>query len=103
MNNTSIISPAELDAWIENGMNFQLVDISLENLLKDVDILSDWIPVTNIINEIDKLKKDVPIVLCCRHGNDSFILMNIMHVNFGKTNVLSLKSGLYGWKPALAK
>jgi len=103
MNDTSIIYPEELNKWLEQGKEFQLVDIDQENLLEGIDIQADWFPITALIDNLSKLKTDIPVILCCRRGNDSFMLMNLLHQQFNMTNVLSLKTGIYGWKPELDK
>lgn len=101
MNDTSIIYPDELNSWLEQGKKFQLVDIDTENLLESFDIQVDWIPITAILDNLSKIRSDIPVVLCCRRGNDSFMLMNLLQQQFNMANVLSLKTGVFGWKPEL--
>lgn len=96
MNYTNIISPDELLVWIEQGKDYQLIDISQDNLLSNLKIKCDWIPVHTLLNRISELQISKPVILCCRVGADSYTLMNILVDQYFMQNVLSLKSGFYG-------
>jgi rhodanese-related sulfurtransferase len=98
MNFENIINPVELEKWINEGKNFQLVDITEENILKTQLIEFIWIPVSKLFNNIQSFRTDIPVVLCCQHGESSFLLMNILHYKHNLTNIYSLKSGFEGWK-----
>jgi rhodanese-related sulfurtransferase len=91
-----IITPVELKSWIDNGKEFQLIDITQQNLLKNLKIQSVWIPVHILIEQIQDLEKDIPVVLCCYVGADSFLLMKILSTEYHFGNVFSLKSGYSG-------
>jgi rhodanese-related sulfurtransferase len=93
--NRNILS-VELIDWVENKKEFQLIDITNENLLKQLQIQSKWIPSHILLSQISELEKNIPIVLCCRVGADSFTLMNILSIEYQMDNVLSLKSGFIG-------
>ena len=93
----SVIEPSELEILIEQGGDIQIVDITENNCLKSFEITSDWIPASKLISKIFLLKKDIPIILCCEHGNDSFMLMKVLKTQYHLSNIISLKSGIYGW------
>ncbi len=93
-NNT--ILPEELITWIEIGKEFQLIDITDGNLLKDLQIQSKWIPGNILLSKVSELEKNIPVILSCRVGSDSFVLMNILATEYQMKNVLSLKSGFFG-------
>ena len=91
-----IILPEELIEWIESGKEFQLIDITDDNLLKNLQIQSNWIPAHMLIGRISELEKNIPVIISCRVGADSFIFMNILSSEYQVNNVLSLKSGYIG-------
>jgi rhodanese-related sulfurtransferase len=92
------ILSSEIDNWLINGKIFQLIDISEENCMNIYSIVSQWIPASKLLNRLDELKNDIPVVLCCQTGENSFFVMNILHNQYNKTNIYSLKSGIYGWE-----
>jgi rhodanese-related sulfurtransferase len=101
LNNT--ILPEELIEWINQGKKIQIIDITHDNLLKNLKIKSKWIPVHKLIDHISELNKDIPLILSCRVGADSFIMMNILSTQYQMNNVFSLKSGFNGLEKLLEK
>jgi rhodanese-related sulfurtransferase len=97
---SKLVSPDEINGWIEQNKAFQLIDISNDNLLKRNGIEAVWIRETLLLDQLSLIRKNIPVVLCCKYGEASFILMNILHRQFDFDNVYSLKSGIAGWKPS---
>jgi rhodanese-related sulfurtransferase len=93
-----VIYPQELEQWIAEGKDFQLVDISHDNILKNHDIDSVWIPSNQLVNNTNKLHDNIPVVLCCHYGESSFMMVNVLFFKHNIKNVYSLKSGIKGWK-----
>ena len=98
MNFENVIDPVELDEWINQNKSFQLVDITEEKILEAFENEFTWLPASKLLSQIHLLRKDVPVVLCCQHGESSFIIMNIIQLQFNLLNIYSLKTGLNGWK-----
>ncbi len=96
-----IIYPEELLEWIDNQKDFQLIDLTDENLLEKLKILSTWIPVHHLFDRISEIEKEKPVVLSCRVGADSFFCMNILAKEYNMENVFSLKSGAIGLEELL--
>jgi|GEM_PF-6537403 rhodanese-related sulfurtransferase len=96
MNSTNIINPDELLLWIGQNRDYQLIDISDDNLLSNLNIKSDWIPAHTLLNRITELQKTKPVVLSCRVGADSFMMMNILVHQHSMHNVMTLRTGFYG-------
>jgi rhodanese-related sulfurtransferase len=94
----NILLPGTLDEWITQGKSFQLVDMTEENLLSKFNIESNWIPAGKLLEQTNQLNKEVPVILCCHHGESSFIFMNLLFYHHNFQNVYSLKSGIKGWK-----
>jgi len=94
----NIVLPNEVDDWINQGKSFQMIDLTEENLLSKSGIESNWIPARELINQTERLRTDVPVVLCCYSGESSFMLMNILFYTYKLQNVFSLKTGIKGWK-----
>lgn len=92
------ILPLQIDDWLKNGRIFQLIDISEENIMQNSPIVSQWIPASQLFKRIDEIKNEIPVVLCCQTGENSFFLMNILHNQYNRNNIYSLKSGIFGWE-----
>lgn len=91
---TKTISPRVLSKWITEGKSVQLIDITEENLLKNAGIEYLWLPSSRILENLDKLSRELPVVLCCRLGEGGFFMMNILQRQYNLENVYSLESGI---------
>ena len=62
------LSVEELDELRKSGEEFQLIDVR-EAYEKDIaDIGGDHIPLGTIEDDLDKIRKDVKVVVYCRSG-----------------------------------
>ncbi|RLD61565.1 MAG: hypothetical protein DRI95_14090 [Bacteroidetes bacterium] len=98
-----IITPLQLKKKIANEDELFIID-TRENtsFLKPIDS-AIRLPASKIMEKLDTLPKEKPIILYCSHGVDSFFLMNILITEYGYTDVYSLKSGLEGWHKFIEK
>ncbi len=98
-----IITPLQLKEKQANEDELLIID-TRENtsFLKSIDS-AIFIPASIIMEKLDTLSKEKPIILYCSHGVDSFFLMNILITDYGFIDVYSLKSGLEGWHKFIKK
>ena len=93
-----IITAQELKSKIDSKENIQIIDVrekfAYENPIKN----SDWIPASKILISIKQIKTDIPVILYCRTGVDSFCLANILHMEYNFTNIYNLKAGIEAFR-----
>ena len=93
-----IITPIQLKERLTNKDELHIIDTrEITSFLKPIDT-AIHIPASKIIEKLGILPKEKPIILYCCHGVDSFFLMNMLVIEYGFTDVYSLKSGLEGWR-----
>jgi rhodanese-related sulfurtransferase len=97
MNYNKIISPDQLQQMLERKEEPIVIDIREQiSYFKPIQG-AEHIPASQINNFISKLNKSKAIVLYCRHGVDSFFIMNMLSIDYGFKNVYSLKGGIEAW------
>ena len=90
------ISVLELKEKIDNGEDFQLIDVreDFEYEMSNLDGLS--IPLGGVLIESDKIDKDKPVVMMCRSGKRSAAAIMQLEQR-GFTNLYNLKGGILAW------
>lgn len=92
-----IITAQELKTKIDNNEDFQLIDIREDYEFDDINIGGINIPMDNIIESIDKIEKNKPVVLCCKTGKRSKATLLALNKKFNLNNVVSLETGVLGF------
>ncbi len=90
------ITVTELAQWIEEGKDFQLIDVRepFEYEMSNLEGLN--IPLAGIVIEADKIASDKPVVMQCRSGARSAAAL-LQLEQLGYTNVVNLKGGILAW------
>ena len=82
INKNLTINPIELKAKINKAEKIQIIDIREMGIYHNPIPNSEWIPASILLSNLEKLKKDIPVILYCRLGVDSFCLVNILHSEY---------------------
>lgn len=91
------ITAQELKTWKETGAPFQLIDVREAYEAELASIGGSLIPMGEIIQRLDELRTDVPVVIHCQSGNRSSAVVQALMQRYGRSNVLSLRGGLQGY------
>ena len=91
------ISAKELNELINSAEKIQIIDVR-EHFEWDICHIEGAlnIPMNLIVESIDKISKDITIVVMCHHGIRS---MNVIHYleSIGYKNLINLKGGIHAW------
>jgi len=91
------VTVEELKSKIDNGEDFQLIDVR-ETFEYEVSNLGGLnIPLSGILIEVDKIAKDKPVVVQCRSGKRSAQAVMMLEQQ-GFDNLANLKGGILAWK-----
>src|SRR5476651_2821066 len=90
------ISVQELKEKIDNGEDFQLIDVREDFEYETSNIGGLLIPLGGILIETDKIEKDKPVVVMCRSGKRSAAAIMQLE-NQGFTNLYNLIGGITAW------
>lgn len=91
------ITVEELKRKIDNGEDFQLIDVR-ETFEYEVSNLGGVnIPLSGIMIESDKIASDKPVIVHCRSGKRSAAaIMQLQTLGFD--NLYNLEGGILAWK-----
>lgn len=87
----------ELKQMQDEGVDFQLIDVREEHEFDMCNLDGELIPLGNLLTEIDKIRKDVPVIVHCRSGSRSAAAINELEKRFGFENLYNLKGGIMAY------
>lgn len=91
------ISAAELKERLDKGEDIQLIDVREAYELEIASIGGEHIPMNLILNNLDKISKDKPVVVYCRSGRRSASVIAALEERYGYTNLMNLGGGILEW------
>jgi rhodanese-related sulfurtransferase len=84
----------ELKLKKDSNEKFQLIDVREEYEVEVGTIGGTHIPMGEILNHLDELSKDIPVIIHCRSGARSAAVVNALEQQYGFTNLYNLKGGI---------
>ena len=101
------VTVQELKELKDNHTDFQLIDVREEHEREIAEIGGENIPMGEILDNSDKISRDKKVVIYCRSGNRSGVVIQALERAHGFTNLYNLKCGILAWAdqidPAVAK
>ena len=88
---------SELKEMRDDGVDFQLIDVREEHEFDMCNLEGDLIPLGSILTDLDKIRKDVPVIVHCRSGSRSAAAINELEKRFGYDNLYNLKGGIMAY------
>ena len=91
-----IITVTELKAWMDEGKDFQLIDVR-EGFEAEIAAIGGLlIPVSQVAARIDEIATDKPVVVHCRSGARSANVIAALEAK-GFANLSNLQGGIIAW------
>lgn len=91
------ITPEEFQAKQKAKEDYQLIDIREEFEVEYCGINGEHIPMDQILENIDKIRRDVPVIFHCQAGNRSKAVIYMLEKKHGFTNLYNLCGGVKGY------
>lgn len=91
------VTVEELKAMRDNNEPHQLIDVREQAEVDAAEIGGEHIPMGLVVANIDKISRDVPVIIHCRSGGRSGAIADALERQFGFTNVYNLKGGITAW------
>jgi adenylyltransferase/sulfurtransferase len=91
------ITVQELKVKLDQGVDFQLIDVREDNERAFTNIGGDHIAMGTVVQNLDKISKDKDVVIYCRSGSRSGQVVNFLEMNHGFKNLYNLKGGILAW------
>ncbi|MCI4670149.1 MAG: molybdopterin-synthase adenylyltransferase MoeB [Bacteroidia bacterium] len=87
----------ELKKMLDQGDDFQLIDVREPNEYEFVNINGELMPMSNIDNFIDKISKDKTVIVHCRSGKRSGDVIKRLEKEHGFDNLYNLEGGILAY------
>lgn len=91
------ITVQELKKWQDEQKDFQLVDVRKPYEWDIANLEAELIVLDTLPQQVEKIKKDVPVVIHCRSGARSANAIRFLQEQHGYTNLYNLKGGILAW------
>ncbi len=91
------ITVQELKSKLDANETIQLIDVREPHEYDICNLKGELIPMGEILNESDKISRDVPVVIHCRSGARSAAIVTQLEKQFGFTNLFNLKGGILAY------
>lgn len=91
------ISVQELKRMREGNLPFQLIDLREPYEAERCSIGGTLIPMGDILERSNELRRDIPVVMHCKSGNRGAAVVQALSSRYGFTNLVNLKGGIEAW------
>ena len=91
------VTVSELKAMMDEGADFQLIDVREPNEAEIAEIGGELIPMGDIPENVARISKDKKVVIHCRSGARSGNIVKYLENNHGFDNLYNLKGGILAW------
>ncbi|MBP8822326.1 MAG: rhodanese-like domain-containing protein [Flavobacteriales bacterium] len=92
------ITAVELQRMKEAGERFLIIDVREPYELEICAIGGTSLPMSQLIDRLDEIPKDIPVVVHCNSGSRSCAVVDSLTTRYGYTNVINLKGGIQAWQ-----
>ncbi|MCB9170140.1 MAG: rhodanese-like domain-containing protein [Flavobacteriales bacterium] len=87
----------ELKRMRDAGEPHQLIDVREPYEAEEMSMGGELIPMGEVLDALDRIRRDVPVVVHCRSGNRSRAVVEALSERHGLNNVINLKGGITAW------
>ncbi len=91
------VTVKELKQLIDEGADFQLIDVREPNEFDFANLNGELIPLGTVPQNVDKFSKDKQVVVHCRSGKRSGDAILYLEQNHGFDNLYNLVGGILAW------
>lgn len=91
------ITVTELKNMMDEGKDFQLIDVREINEYETGNLKGIHIPLGDLPDHVEEIAKDKMVVIHCRSGARSGRACQFLESNFGFSNVYNLEGGILAW------
>jgi len=82
---------------MDDKSDIQLIDVREEHEYDAANLGGELIPLGTIIQSIDRIEKNKPVIIYCRSGARSGAAVKELENRYGFTNLSNLKGGILAW------
>ncbi len=91
------ITVEELKEKMDRNENFQLIDVRESYEYEICNLNGELIPMSTVLDNMDRIAKDKPVIIHCKSGGRSGVIVMELERRFGMTNLYNLKGGILAY------
>ncbi len=91
------ITPMALKKKLDAGEDIQIIDIREYHEVESGNIDGLHIPMAEVMDQCDKIRKDCPVVIHCRSGARAEAMIHSLERQKGFENLYHLSGGIQEW------
>lgn len=91
------VTAQELRKMLDSGEKFELLDVREPYEVEMCGIGGHSLPMSQLVDRIAEIPKDMPVVVHCRSGSRSCAVIDALTCRYGFTNLINLKGGIVAW------
>lgn len=92
------VTAPELKRMLDDGETFELFDVREPYEVETASIGGHSLPMSQLVDRIGEIPKDIPVVIHCRSGSRSCAVIDALSTRYGFTNLINMKGGILAWK-----
>lgn len=92
------VTAPELKHMLDVGEKFQLLDVREPYEVEMASIGGHSLPMSQLVDRIEEIPKDIPVVVHCRSGSRSCAVIDALTTRYGFSNLINLKGGILAWQ-----
>lgn len=92
------ITVQELKEMQDNKESFQFIDVREPYEYEEANMDAELIPLGEIPESVDKIKRDQKVVVHCRSGKRSANAIKFLEDNYNFDNLYNLKGGILAYQ-----
>ncbi len=91
------ITVEELKEKMDRNENFQLIDVRESYEYEICNLNGELIPMSTVLDNMDRIAKDKPVIIHCKSGGRSGVIVMELERRFGMTNLYNLQGGILAY------
>lgn len=91
------ITVQELKEKRDNGEDFQLIDVRETYEFEVCNLSGELIPMGSIFEQIDRIARDKDVIIHCKSGGRSGVVVQELERRYGFTNLYNLRGGILAY------
>jgi len=91
------ITVIELKTKLDQQQALQIIDVREEYEVEICSIGGQHIPMAEVLESVDKIRRDIPVIVHCRGGNRASAVILALENNFQFNNLYNLEGGIIAW------
>ncbi|MBX2983115.1 MAG: rhodanese-like domain-containing protein [Flavobacteriales bacterium] len=92
------ITAQELRRMKDSGEHFVILDVREPYEVEMCGIGGMCLPMSQLIDRLAEIPKDLPVVVHCRSGSRSCAVIDTLTMRYGFSNLINLKGGIQAWQ-----